>query len=243
MKLANTYLSIVLFLLCSIHGNAQSKKPAGYMGKRIFVGIPVSYSPNLAGVIDNPKLINKEGIEKFYMLNPIRKGISIGYVIADYRSLVLDVETQKFGISNQPMDPDRFMVNVPTITYDYSVATATNFRLRFLGNSRNCAPVGVYGGPVAVFVLIDTEVRTYNGLSQNTGTIWDAGIGYNGGFRRIFLDKVMIGISIEYNFLVRSLPFFISESEDYNAEVQKHAVYKNFLNNFVPCRFALYYLL
>jgi hypothetical protein len=163
---------------------AQAQNVAGYMGKRFFVGIPVSYMPNIYGFVNEDTNIDFKGNSQFYMLNTPKIGGSIGYVVSNLRSIVVDVEFQNMGVNN---NTDFEIINGQIVAeYLYGRSRLSSYKLRMQKAFQHCAPIGGYRGITLGLVNFNNSYIDKSGNEVDLGKTTDYSIGYAGGLRRVF---------------------------------------------------------
>jgi len=236
------FIIISLFLLQKLQ--AQNNV-AGYMGKRLFLGVPVSYMPNIYGFVNEDANVNFKGNQHFYMLNPLKIGASIGYVVSNLRSVVIDVDFQNMGVTDKPEFSSFNNVGVGT-GFWYGRSSLTSFRLRMQKAFQHCAPVGGYRGITLGVVNFNNSYFDKSGKEVELANNIDFSVGYAAGLRRVYKDKIMLDLSLEYNLHVKAVGnIFNFDMEDMPTRevIGDYAISKNGLNNIIVCRAAVYLLL
>ena len=234
---------LMLFIgLTQYHAYAQ--RVAGYMGKRFFVGIPVSYMPNIYGFVNQEAKINYNGKNQFYMLNALKVGASVGLVTSNLRSVVLDVDFQNTGVAKESSSYYNF--NGTPSNFVYGRSKLISYKLRVQNAFQHCAPVGGYKGITLGLTTFNNSYINEQGVEVTTADELDFSIGYAGGLRRVYKDKIVVDLGLEYNMFVRAIGgIFDFESEDKAPEetVGNYAIKKNGLNSIIVCKAAIYLLL
>jgi hypothetical protein len=239
-------LNRAVFIIISLLGlqKVQAQNVAGYMGKRFFVGIPVSYMPNIYGFVNEDTNIDFKGNSQFYMLNTPKIGGSIGYVVSNLRSIVVDVEFQNMGVNN---NPDFEIINGQIVNeYLYGRSRLSSYKLRMQKAFQHCAPIGGYRGITLGLVNFNNSYIDKSGNEVDLGKTTDYSIGYAGGLRRVFKDKIIVDLSLEYNMHLKAISNlfdFEMDSKPSRELVAHYATNKNGLNNILVCRAAVYLLL
>ena len=235
--------SLIFFLsisLCLIQNMVTAQRVAGYMGKRFFVGVPVSYMPNLLGLLSDD--VNYNGKSNFYMINAPKIGASVGFVASNTRSIVLDVDFQNIG--GLFVDPDNYASSPTDLLYGRS--KLVTYKFRFQKAFQHCAPVGGYRGITLGLTTFNNSYMNVGGDEQAADRVIDYSFGYAGGLRRVYKDKIMLDLGLECNFSFKTIGAFIYTETLYKTNEQKvgnYAIIKNGFNNIIVCRAALYLLL
>lgn len=242
-----TILYLFLFGLNQLFFQSVSaQRVAGYMGKRTLLGLHASYMPNLYGLLRPGSGINYNGESQFYMLNPLKFGVSAGYVVKNHKTIVLDVEYQRMGVLNYNFDPYSYSPSDALMReVDVTRSTLLALKLRFQNAHQHCAPAGQYGGLTLGYTQFNNSYLDIFGKTKDAGSDYDWSIGYAGGLRRIYKDKLVLDLSLEYNLNMRAVSRFIKSElneTSLNENIANVAIYKNFLNNILVTRAAVYYL-
>jgi len=237
-------ITLIGLTFCLFHNLVSAQRVAGYMGKRFFVGIPISYMPNIYSFVNPEASINYNGKEKFYMVNAPKIGASFGFVSSNLRSLVLDVDVQNIGVTH-----DKYVslnYNATPLNYDYGKSTLVSFKLRVQNAFQHCAPIGGYKGITLGVTSFSNSYINLKGDEIAAENEIDFSIGYAGGLRRVYKDRFVIDLGLEYNMFIKAIGnVFDFEGIDRLPEesVGRNAINKNGLNSILVCRAAVYVLL
>ena len=235
--------SLIFFLsisFCLIQNMVLAQRVAGYMGKRFFVGVPVSYMPNLLGL--QLEDVNYNGEHRFYMINAPKIGASVGFVASNTRSIVLDVDFQNIG--GTYMKPNVFSSSPTDLLYGRSKLVTYKFRLQ--NAFQHCAPVGGYSGITLGLTTFNNSFINVRGDVQPADRTIDYSLGYAGGLRRVYKDKIVLDLGLECNFSFKTIGALIDTENLYETDEQAvgtYAIIKNGVNNIIVCRAAVYLLL
>lgn len=233
---------ILTLLLCVIfHQNSMAQKVAGYLGKRTFIGATVNYIPNVFCLGNPASAIDYKNKSKFYMLNPVRYGISAGFAVKNYKSIVIDLDYQRMGLfDNTASEITNYYGNLDFL---YARGTMLNLKVKMQKALQHCAPIGAYSG-------MTFGMQRYNNSYFNTKNevfdfkpVYDASIGFNGGVRRVFKDKFMLDLGVDFNLHLRLIGSVLLPEENIEEIAKRYSIRKNGYNNILSCRAALYYLL
>lgn len=237
-------LSVLCFYFCFCATNLSAQKVAGYMGKRVFVGIPISYMPNIYGFVNESANINYQGKSQFYMIHAPKIGGSIGLVTSNLRSWVLDVDFQNIGVlSNSEIDYNPYP-SPPNFAYGRS--RLTTYKIRIQNAHQHCAPVGGYKGMTFGLTTFNNSYFNEQGSEIAAENTLDFSIGYGGGLRRVYKDKIVLDLGLEYNMYIKAIGSifdFDSMDKALNESVGDYAIKKNGLNSIIVCKAAIYLLL
>ncbi|MCG9880352.1 MAG: hypothetical protein MH472_07110 [Bacteroidia bacterium] len=246
MKNKLVLLSLIVGSISCLSNNVFAQKVAGYLGKRGIVGATVLYMPNIYGLFNGAaSSINSKGESQFYMFNPPQVGVSLGYVTSNIRTMVLDATFQQVGVYGKN-DIDSY--GLGNADFSYSKSSMFNLKLRFQKAFQHCAPAGSYRGLTLGFTQFNNAYLNNNKEEIDAGSAIDFSIGYAGGFRRIYKDKYVIDLSLEYNLPILMFGKLI-ESEDYYSPEEiklstaRAALIRHGLNNILVTRAAFYILL
>lgn len=229
---------------CLIQNRAQAQRVAGYMGKRFLVGIPVSYMPNIYGFFSSDNNVNYKGNSPLYIFYPPKIGASIGFVSSNLRTLVLDVDFQNIGV--RQIGPGYTSNNAATTDFRYGRSKLVAFKLRIQKAFQHCAPVGGYKGLTLGLTSFNNSYINDSGAEVALDGNIDFSVGYAGGIRRVYKDKIVLDLGVEYNMFFKAIGnMFDFESIDKTLQenVGTHAINKNGLNSILVCKAAVYVLL
>lgn len=233
---------MVLTTLCfAVCFNSSAQRVAGYMGKRTFVGASVIYIPNVFSFGNAAASIDYNSNRKFYMRNSLKYGLSAGYTLSNDKSLVVDLDYQRMGLVDDGASELSRYYTKDEFTYARSIALGLKVKIQKA--VQICAPIGSYQG-------ISFGLHRYQNSALNAqnnvivfSPVYDASVGFTGGVRRVFKDKFMIDLGIDFNLHLRLFGAILMDESDIEKIARKYSIRKNGFNNTVSSKLAFYYLL
>jgi hypothetical protein len=240
MKLTDKILLTFIFITYC-YAVASAQRVSGYLGKRTFVGTSIVYIPNVFRFGNSSAGIDYRNISKFYMLNSLKYGLSVGYALNNDKSLIVDLDYQRLGLLDNTASEIRGSYD--PLDFLYARSTAIGLKVKVQNSVQFCAPIGAYKG-------LSFGLHQYNNSYLNTqkeekyfSPVYDASIGFTGGVRRVYKDKFMLDLGVDLNLHIRLIGSMLMADDDIEKIAKKYAIRKNGYNNILSCKAALYYLL
>lgn len=241
----------------------------GYMGKKIFIGGGVTYSPVFSDLIfsddqygyqsNKAKYTNYKGESKSIFLPPLTYSGNIQYVISEHNTLQFGVGFQKIGLLavDPEYDPNDYYdpywgayYGEPyhsTFTgsnkFDYARASYTKLSFGYT-HSDATAPIGVFYGNTLNFLIANIEAVDTFATVYKLGKAYDVGYTFTYGYRRVIKDVIVLETSTDVSLYFGGFFGYFGAHDEINSvkKLKQLAISSHYFNNIATLRVSAYYL-
>lgn len=230
---------LYIFLLCFFCAPQLQAQIPGYMGKKVYTGIEMSYSPNYAYFEKESYLANYQGKQSpNFLFNAPKIGFNLGCVVSRLTCFEVAVNYTRTGLEPYGSSPNR----KPLVgESDYTRFSAVSFHLRLKPGIDHVAPIGMFVGPVFNIHKVQSE-SVYQGVSTPVEYSMLGSFGLTYGIRRVIKDQFLLDISCEIvkNFrFEKEHPYY---GNDFDTWVHNDAIQKIRINSVFTGRLGIAYL-